>query len=95
MKELKNVKEQMKLPQEKENEENPNLNTVCEFSSKICDLSFGSQKKLKMHNQSNHTPLIKCELCDETFIKNCDLELHIQRSHYSCLNVINAVNNLY
>ena len=36
-----------------------------------------------IHNQSNHTPLIKCESCDETFKKNCDLELHIQRSHFS------------
>ena len=81
--EFMNVKEQMKHPQEKENVENPNLNPVCEFSCKICDKSFGSQKKLKMHNQSNHTPLIKCELCDETFKKNCDQEILSQRNHFS------------
>ena len=36
-----------------------------------------------MHTQSNHTPIIKCESCDETFENNCELESHIERSHDS------------
>ena len=45
------------------------------------NVSFISKKSLKMHIQSEHTRKIKCESCDQTFKKNCDLESHIERIH--------------
>ena len=69
--ELKNVKDEMKYLKEKETAEDPKLNLENEFTCEICDQSFRSKKSLKMHNQTNHTPRIKCKSCDETFDKTC------------------------
>ena len=38
---------------------------------------------LKKHNQTHHTPWIKCKLCDTTFEMTCDLEFHIKEDHDS------------
>ena len=49
----------------------------------ICDQTFSFKKMLKKHNQTYHTPWIKCKLCDKTFEKTCDLEFHIKVDHDS------------
>ena len=82
--ELNDVKEELKnVKEEKETEKTPILKPEDVFNCKICDLSLRSKKELKMHNQSKHTQRIKCDECDETFGKNCDLESHIEQSHDS------------
>ena len=78
--ELKNVKEEQKA-NKTESVENPKVSQEPEFKCKVSNQPFGSKKILKMHNQTNHAPQIKCESCDEIFEKNCDLEYHIERSH--------------
>ena len=65
--EQKTVKEEIKYLKQKETVKNPKLKPEDDLRCKICDLSLRSKKKLKMHNQSNHTPRIKCDLCDGTF----------------------------
>ena len=77
--ELKNVKDVMK--KETGTSEDPTGNSENEFTCKTCGQSFISQKTLKKHHQSKHTPRIKCKSCDKTFAKTCDLELHINENH--------------
>ena len=78
--ELKNVKEGNKSL---ETVERSKGKLADEFICRICDLHFVSKKKLKMHNHLEHTPHIKCESCEETFAKNCDLESHVEKCHDS------------
>ena len=77
--ELKNDKDEMK----KETIEDPQVNSCHKFICTICDQTFSFKKMLKKHNQTYHTPWIKCKLCDKTFEKTCDLESHIKVDHDS------------
>jgi hypothetical protein len=79
--ELKNVKDEIK--KEKETTEDPKVYLGDKFTCKICDLNFSLKKTLKKHNQTYHTPWIKCKSCDNTFEKTCDLEFHIKVNHDS------------
>ena len=63
--------------------EDPQVNSGDKFICTICDQTFSFKKMLKKHNQTYHTPWIKCKLCDKTFEKTCDLESHIKVDHDS------------
>ena len=71
------------MKKEKETTENPKVNSGDKFICKICDQTFSFKKMLKKHNQTYHTPSIKCKLCDKTFEKTCDLEFPIKVDHDS------------
>ena len=62
------------------------LQTSSSRTDQVTYRALGSatvKKMLKKHNQTYHTPWIKCKLCDKTFEKTCDLEFHIKVDHGS------------
>ena len=48
-----------------------------------CEETFACRKSLKKHLADKHAFMIKCKLCDESFSKNCELEIHIKHEHES------------
>ena len=42
----------------------------------LCSLHFKSQRGLKTHMKTLHNKKFTCEMCDETFEANVDLERH-------------------
>ena len=71
--ELKNVKKEMR----KETTEDPQEKSRNDYICTVCEQTFGSKKILKKHKQTHYTQSIKCKLCDQSFEKTCDLEVHI------------------
>ena len=66
------------MKKENETTEDPKVNSGNEFTCKICDQTYRSKTFMKEHNQTNHTPWIKCKPCDKTFERTCDLEFQIR-----------------
>ena len=44
----------------------------------LCSLHFKSQRGLKTHMKTLHNKKFTCEMCDETFEANVDLERHLE-----------------
>ena len=54
-----------------------------EFTCDICDFKFTGDDQLKKHIEDEHST--KCTICNETFIKNTDLETHMRtHSDFHC-----------
>lgn len=57
---------------------------VFEHFCGICDKSFSSKFRLRLHNRTHHTKrTIKCNSCDKTFVDKNMLDEHISSKHSS------------
>ena len=46
-----------------------------------CEKTFDWKKRLKKHFKEVHPVKVECAVCNESFIRNCDLEVHIEVYH--------------
>ena len=59
-------------------QQEPNLSVVKEFKCDPCKKTFHSKKAFKEHRKENHEQKIKCKYCDESFMENWKLEIHLR-----------------
>ena len=58
-------------------QEEPNLSVVKDFKCDPCKKTFNSKKAFKEHRKENNEQKIKCKYCDESFMENWKLEIHM------------------
>ena len=84
LEEVSNLKETVKELQKAVQElkgNNPENASRRAIKCRNCESTFETIKNLKKHSSENHPSEVKCVSCDKTFLKNCELELHIKAAH--------------
>ena len=76
--ELNHVKDEMK--KEKEKTEDPKVKDI--IKCKKCDKRPAIADDIKIHQESFHGgQKTKCKYCSKTFVRNCELEVHLRSEH--------------
>ena len=71
-----NALEKAKIQDGEERVLNPLKRKKCEREK-----TFSKKKLLKKHIKEVHPQEVQCGMCNESFKRNCDLEVHIEAKH--------------
>lgn len=77
---IENMEEELKELCQKANKSEENIRTD-NLKCEKCDYSCISKSEMKKHKKENHPNMQrtkKCNICDEMFKENCELELHLK-----------------